>query len=337
MSAFHFDIGARLLLSGLTILLVVLFFLDLSFGPVDIDVFAALKNLVTNQSHSQAEFILLEIRLPRALLAALVGAVLGLSGAALQGLLRNPLAGPGLIGVSNCAALGAIIMLYFGLATVHWSFLPLGGMLGALMSVVFIFFLAGRQSSMTGLILAGIAINAVASSATALALNFSDNPYAMSEMIFWLLGSVSNRSLSDLMITLPFMVVGSALILITKNFLDVLSLGEDTARSMGFAMERYKSCIIIGVACAVGAAVSVSGNIGFIGLVVPHILRPLVGHEPGRLLAASALGGGVLLLAADVAVQVLSPTQDLKLGVVTALVGGPFFLALVYRSRHDVI
>ncbi|MBL4865854.1 MAG: iron ABC transporter permease [Pseudomonadales bacterium] len=330
----HIDINRYLLVGSLLVMLVVAIVIDLGVGPVTVDIFDALVNIL-NKDISQAEIIFFEIRLPRALLAGMVGFTLGLSGAALQGLLKNPLAGPGLIGVSSCAALGAIIMIYYGLATVHWVFLPAGGMIGAMLSVVFIFFLAGRNSSMTSLILAGIAINAAASSATALALNFADSPYAMSEMVFWLLGSVSNRSLTDLGISLPFMVVGAALILMSSRFLDALSLGEDTAQSMGFSLGKYRTLLIVGVALSVGAAVSVSGNIGFVGLVVPHMLRPFVGHEPGRLLLVSGLAGGVLLVMADIFVQTLSSTQDLKLGVVTALVGGPFFLLLVYRSRND--
>ena len=332
----HIEINNTLLFSVLLISLAFAVFFDLNMGPVKIDIFDAMLNVFAGEI-SQAEIIFWEIRLPRATLAAVVGFVLGLSGAALQGLLKNPLAGPGLIGVSNCAALGAIIMLYYGLAGAHWLFLPLGGMIGAMLSVVLIFFLAGRNSSMTSLILAGIAINAAASSATALALNFASSPYAMNEMIFWLLGSVSNRSLTDLGITLPFMLTGIIFILASRRFLDALSLGEDTAHSMGFSIGKYRTLLVIGVAFSVGAAVSVSGNIGFIGLVVPHIMRPFVGHEPGRLLLVSGIAGAVLLVLADVLVQTISPTQDLKLGVVTALVGGPFFLLLVYRSRNEFV
>jgi len=319
----------------LVLCLIVSYLIHLTLGPIPINIWEAIQHLYSSDSQADS-LILREIRLPRATLALIVGITLGLSGAALQGLLRNPLAGPGLVGVTNCAALGAVITLYFGLANLAWYALPLGGMLGATVSVVLIFFLAGRQSSILNLILAGVAINAVASSFIALTLNFAESPYAMNEIIYWLLGSVSNRSMNDLMIAFPFMFVGWVLIFFSRNFLNALSLGEETAMSLGFDISKQRTLLVIGVACSVGAAVSISGNIGFIGLVVPHLLRPLVGHEPGRLLPLSAIGGGILLLAADCTVQLLSSGQELKLGVVTAMVGGPFFLLLIYRMRNEV-
>ncbi|HUH38228.1 MAG TPA: iron ABC transporter permease [Spongiibacteraceae bacterium] len=281
--------------------------------------------------------ILWQLRLPRVLLALAVGATLGLAGAALQGLLRNPLADPALVGVSSCAALGAVLVLYSGLAGAAWWLLPAGGMAGAALAVVIVFLLAGRDSSVLTLILAGVAINAVMSSLIAMALNFAPNPFALSEIVFWLLGSVANRSFQDLAISLPFMLLGWAVLLSTGRFLDALTLGEDSARSLGFASGRLRWRLVLGVACCVGAAISVSGNIGFVGLVVPHLLRPWVGYQPSRLLLASALAGASLLVLADVLAQTLSPGQELKLGVVTALVGGPFFLHLVYRTRNNLL
>lgn len=287
-------------------------------------------------SNSIEAMIFSEIRLPRSLLAATVGATLGMAGAALQGLLRNPLAGPGLVGVSTCAALGAIIALYFGLSSLAWFAVPLCGMIGAGISVLLIFALAGQNSSIMTLILAGVAVNAVASSLISLALNFAPNPYAMSEMVYWLLGSIANRSLADFALVIPFMVAGWLLILNSGRFLNALSLGEDTAQSLGFNLGLHRSLLITGVALSVGAAISVSGNIGFVGLLVPHLLRPLVGYEPGRLLAASAFGGAILVLLADITVQLVSPNQELKLGVITALVGGPFFLYLIIKTRNSI-
>lgn len=316
-------------------LAVVLFFTHLSMGVISIDLFSAFAGLFSGQD-SIDTLILQEIRLPRAILAFTVGITLGISGAALQGLLRNPLAGPGLVGVTNCAALGAVITLYFGLAASAWFVLPLGGMIGALLSVILIFFLAGKQAGILNLILAGVAINAVASSFIALTLNFADSPYAMNEIVYWLLGSVSNRSINDVLISVPFMLLGWILLLGHRNFLDALTLGEETAQTMGFNIKKQRRWLIIGVALSVGAAVSVSGSIGFIGLVVPHLLRPLVHHEPGKLLALSGIGGGILLLLADITVQLLSAGQELKLGVVTAMVGGPFFLMLIYKMRNEV-
>jgi iron complex transport system permease protein len=257
-----------------------------------------------------------------------------MAGAALQGLLRNPLAGPGLIGVSNCAALGAVIAMYFGLSSVVWFAVPVAGMVGAAISVLLIFLMAGHNSSVMTLLLAGVAVNAVASSLISLALNFAPNPYAMSEMVYWLLGSLANRSMADFTLAAPFMVMGWLLILSSGRFLNALSLGEDTAQSLGFHLAQQRAVIVIGVALSVGAAVSVSGNIGFVGLLVPHLLRPLVGYEPGRLLPASAFAGAILVLLADITVQLISPNQELKLGVITALVGGPFFLYLIIKTRN---
>lgn len=308
----------------------------LSVGSSHINLLVALQG-VWSGDDSIAATILRDIRLPRMVLAIAVGAVLGLSGAAMQSLLRNPLADPGLVGVSNFAALGAVISLYFGWAAMAWWVLPVGGMLGAAMAVVAIFALAGLQSNGLSLILAGVAVNALAGSLIALALNFSANPYAMSEIVYWLLGSFANRSVVDVTMALPFMVVGSAAILMSKNFLDALSLGEETAQSLGYDLLRQRTMIIIGVALSVGAAVSVSGNIGFVGLVIPHLVRPMVQHRPSKLLLASALVGSGFMLLADILVQVFATGQELKLGVVTALVGGPFFLWLIWRLRRSYV
>ena len=324
-----------LLNSLLLITAVILVIVAWHIGPSDISLPVAIIDSWRGNNSLEA-MIFSEIRLPRSLLAATVGATLGMAGAALQGLLRNPLAGPGLVGVSTCAALGAIIALYFGLSSVVWFAVPLCGMIGAGISVLLIFALAGQNSSIMTLILAGVAVNAVASSLISLALNFAPNPYAMSEMVYWLLGSIANRSLADFSLAIPFMIAGWLLILGSGRFLNALSLGEDTAQSLGFNLGLHRSLLITGVALSVGAAISVSGNIGFVGLLVPHLLRPLVGYEPGRLLAASAFGGAILVLLADITVQLVSPNQELKLGVITALVGGPFFLYLIIKTRNSI-
>lgn len=327
----------RLLLLVAVAVVLLIFLASLHVGAMDISFLKAVQDTLSDTS-SVDSLILFEIRLPRSLLALFIGATLGLAGAALQGLLRNPLAEPGIIGVSNGAALGAVVVFYFGLANVVWFALPLGGLLGALLSVLVIFALtAGKQNSTITLILAGIAINAIGGALIALALNFAPSPYAMQEIVFWLLGSVSNRSLNHVVISLPFMVMGSVMILYCGRFLNALSLGEDTAQSMGFNVQRLRWVLVMGVAAGVGAAVSVSGNIGFVGLVVPHLIRPMVGYEPRRLLLASALGGAALLLIADIAVQLLSANGEIKLGVVTSLIGGPFFLYLILRNRNSVV
>ncbi len=325
-------LDARLLYPILLAALAVMFALALATGPVDLDLGRALGDAWRDEASIEA-LILLELRLPRALLALVIGATLGLAGAALQGLLRNPLAEPGIIGVSNGAALGAVVVFYYGLAGAAWFMLPLGGLVGALLAVGCLLALVGRSRATVTLILAGIAINAIGGALIALALNFAASPFAVQEIVFWLLGSVANRSVDDLLIALPFMLLGWVLMLYCGRFLNALTLGEETALSLGFDVSRLRLVLVLGVAASVGAAVSVAGNIGFVGLVVPHLVRPLVGYEPRRLLAASALVGAILLLGADIAVQLVSAAAELKLGVVTALVGAPFFLLLILRSR----
>lgn len=322
------------IINGLMVAAVcVLFIAALQTGAAHINLLQAIKD-ISQGRESLDSLIFSDIRLPRAILATVVGATLGIAGAALQGLLRNPLAGPGLVGVSNGAALGAVIALYFGLSSYVWFAIPAAGMLGAGLAVLLVFLLSGRTASIMTLLLAGVAVNALASSFISLALNFAPNPYAMSEMVFWLLGSIANRSMSDVYLSFPFMLLGWLMILSSAKFLTALSLGEETAKTLGFNATRSKIILIIGVAFSVGAAVSISGSIGFVGLVVPHIMRPLMRYEPGKLLFSSALAGALMILSADILVQVISPTQELKLGVVTALVGGPFFLYLIVNNRY---
>ena len=308
------------------------FLLSLHTGTADISAWKGVQD--TWQGVTSVESLIVsEVRLPRALLAFFIGGTLGLAGAALQGLLRNPLAEPGIIGVSNGAALGAVIVFYFGFSSLGWFVLPLGGLLGAALSVLCLATLVRKNSNVLTLILAGIAINAIGSALIALALNFAPSPYAVQEIVHWLLGSVTNRSLQDVAIALPFMATGWMLMLSCGRYLDALTLGEDTAHSLGFNGRRLRWVLVAGVAASIGAAVSVSGNIGFVGLVVPHLLRPLVGHSPRVLLGVSFWGGAILLLVADMLVQLLSTGGELKLGVITALVGGPFFLWLILRAR----
>ncbi len=277
--------------------------------------------------------VLFEIRLPRLLLALLIGFVLGLSGAVLQGLLRNPLAEPGIVGVSGGAALGAVIVIYFGLAGLHGFLVPLGGILGATLSMALLYLLAGRGSGLYTLILAGIAINTLSAALTALALNLAPSPFALSEILFWLMGSVGNRSMQHVWIMLPFVAVGCLLLFSSARGLDALTLGEQAATSLGIHVRRLKLLVILGAGMAVGASVSIAGTIGFVGLVVPHLLRRQVGHRPGALLLPSALAGAGLLVSADMLVRLLPTGVELKLGVVTAMFGAPFFIYLVLSRK----
>ncbi|MEO3389434.1 iron ABC transporter permease [Mesorhizobium sp. CAU 1741] len=281
--------------------------------------------------------VMREIRLPRALLGLMIGATLGLSGAVLQGYLRNPLAEPGLLGVSASASLGAVVAIYTGLSAAFPLGLPLAALAGALLAVLLVRAMAGPGGGTLTIILAGIAISAFAGAMTSLALNLSPNPFAALEIVFWMLGSLSDRSMVHLWLAAPFMLAGWVMLAMLARPLDLLTLGEDAAASLGVDMRRLQFLAIVGTAASVGAATAVAGAIGFVGLVVPHVLRPLVGALPSRLLPASALGGACVLLTADIAVRVLAPERDLKLGVLTAIVGAPFFLWLVWRTRRQML
>lgn len=276
-----------------------------------------------------------EIRLPRLLLGIEVGAALGIAGAALQGLLRNPLAEPGLIGVSASAGLGAVIAFYFGFAALSPFALPAMAMAGALVATGIVLAVAARDGGGLTLILAGIALSSLAIALTSLAMNLAPNPYAVTEMLLWLMGSLKDRTPADALTAFPFILAGSGLLLATGRGLDALTLGEDAARSMGIDLTRLRLAVVGGSAAAVGASVAVAGSIGFVGLVVPHLLRPLVGHEPGRLLVPSAVGGAVLVTLADLASRLIPTAQEVMLGVLTSLVGAPFFLLLILRVRRE--
>jgi iron complex transport system permease protein len=282
-----------------------------------------------------AATIFMEIRLPRVLLALLVGGTLGLCGAALQGLLRNPLAEPGLLGASSGAAFGAVLVFYFGLAAADSLILPLAAVAGSLTALATLYALAARRGDFLTIILAGIAINALAGALTSLALNFAPSPYAALEILFWMLGSLADRSLIHVWLAVWLMLPGWIMVACAARGLDALTLGEETAASLGFDPRRTQWLVIGGTALAVGAAVAVTGVVGFVGLVVPHLLRRWAGYHPSRLLGPSFLGGAVLTLAADIAIRLMPPGPELKLGVVTALLGAPFFLQLIMQPRHE--
>ena len=328
--------GAGLLLPILMCLVVLAFVASLLVGPAAIGLPELIGGLLGGELETTV-LIVREVRLPRALLAVLIGATLGLSGAALQGFLRNPLAEPGLIGVSASAALGAVVTFYTGLASLFALALPLGGLVGAFIGVILVQGLAGRGASPLTLILAGIAVTSFAGALTSLALNLAPNPFAALEIMFWLMGSLADRSFEHVWLSAPFMIAGWLLLMTLARPLDALTLGEDAAQTMGFDLRAARHRLVFGTALCVGAATSVAGAIGFVGLIVPHVMRPLVQHRPGALLPASALGGALLTLVADVAVRLLSPDRELKLGVLTALVGAPFFLLLVLRHRRQLL
>ncbi|HEY0623601.1 iron ABC transporter permease [Sphingomonas sp.] len=281
-----------------------------------------------------ASTIVLDLRMPRMLLGLLVGAMLGLAGAALQGFLRNPLAEPSVLGASNAAALGAVIALYFGIAELHPALLPLLAIATAVAALVALFGLSGQSESALTLILAGIAIATLAGAGISLALNLSPNPFAAMEIMNWLLGSLENRSSQHVWIALPCIVVGSALLLWDGRALDALTLGEDGARALGINLRAVRWRLLAGVAIGVGGAVAVSGSIGFVGLIVPHIIRPFTDRSPSAILIPSAIGGALLLTVSDLGVRLIPATNELKLGVVTAFLGIPVFLVHLLRERR---
>ncbi|MFV0454986.1 MAG: FecCD family ABC transporter permease [Pseudomonas sp.] len=324
---------ARLITPLLGGLLLIAALLSLSLGSTSVSTVGGLLDWLRGADTLQA-IVIGDIRLPRTLLAICVGAALGLSGAALQGLLRNPLADPGLIGASQGAALGAAAVFYFGLLSFAGEMAPaLAGLLGAGIALVLMLALAG-SSRPSMVIMAGLAISTISGAALAMVLNFAPNPFAMQELVFWLLGSVSERGLDHLRILLPALLIGGVLILRQRPLLYGLSLGERTAQSLGLNVKRGSRLIVLGAAVLVGAAVAVAGAIGFVGLIVPHLVRPLVNHRPDRLLIPSMLAGATLVLCADLVVRLLPPGRELKLGVLTSLIGAPLFIWLVWRERQ---
>jgi iron complex transport system permease protein len=295
---------------------------------------AAVVQALFGGGSEETRIIIREIRLPRAILGLAIGAVLGLSGAALQGLLRNPLAAPSLFGAPQTAAFAAVAVIALGLADVRSFVLPLAAIAGAFASVFLLLVVAGRNASLLLLILSGLAISSLAGAATALTMNLAPNPFAALEIAFWLLGSLEDRSFRHVLLALPFILAGAAILFWRRDAYRVLSLGEETAQSLGVNVGLLRLTVIGGVAFGVGAAVAVAGTISFIGLVAPHLVRPLVRYDPARLLAPSALAGAALLLAADIAVRIIPSTTDIKVGVLTAIIGVPFFLYLIVRERR---
>ena len=318
---------------ALAALLMVVAVIALLAGPAEIglgEVFTALRG----GGDDVVRAIVVEIRLPRLLLGALVGATLGASGAVLQALFRNPLAEPGVIGVSSSAALGAVLVLYLGAASYTEVWLPLSAMGMAILAMGLLLAVVMTQASMLTLILAGVILNSFAAALTALALNLSPNPFAYNDIMFWLMGSVANRSFEDILLILPFLVLGLGMMGVALRPLRATVLPDEAAASLGVNLKLTRSLVIAGVAFSVGASVAVAGVIGFVGLIAPHMVRPLVGHDPARVFIPSALAGAALLVGADVLIRWLPGGASLRLGVVTALLGAPFFFYYLMASRR---
>lgn len=320
--------------AGLGGLVLVLGLASLGIGPAPIAPLEAAKALVVDLG--SATVIVREIRLPRTLLAILIGWIFGLTGAALQGLLRNPLADTAVFGAPQAAALGAVLVLYFGLVgALSWA-LPLAAIVGAFLSIGLVTLVAGSRGTIVVLVLSGLAVGSLAGAATSLAISLSPNPFAVTEIVFWLLGSLEDRSSVHVMLALPFIALATVLLLAARSELTALSLGEETAASLGVRVPRLRLAVVVAAAIGTGASVAVAGSIGFVGLVAPHLVRPLVGHDPARTLVPAGLAGAALLLAADIAVRLIPSGAEVKIGVLTALLGVPFFLWIIARRKAEL-
>ena len=277
-------------------------------------------------------WIFLELRLPRALLGLCIGAVLGLSGAVLQGYLRNPLADPTVLGVSASAALGGVLAIFLGINLVPFGLFGCA-MIGAGASILLLLAI-GRGGGPIGFILGGMVLSTLAGALTAFVISIAPNPFAASEIINWLMGALTDRLMEDVLTALPFMAIGALLLLTTGRALDALTLGENGARSLGVDLFRLQWLIVLGVGLSVGASVAVSGVVGFVGLIVPHLIRSFYGEQPSRILVPSALGGAILTLTADSLVRLIPGPGEMRLGIAMAVLGAPFFLLLLLRYRR---
>lgn len=288
---------------------------------------------LVGQSSPGDSTVIWQIRLPRALAALVVGMALGASGAALQGLLRNPLAEPGVLGVTATSSLSATFALYYGLSAASAFLLPIYAIVGALAATALLAAAAIRIRSVVTLILLGVGLSSFSVAAMSLLLNLAPNPFSLSDMINWLLGSVANRSFEDLQFSTPFVVIGLAILFASRRGLSALTLGEEAASGLGLNLRFQRVAVVLGAGLATGASVALAGAIGFVGIVAPHLVRPVVDHDPGRSLLPSALLAGLILVLADIGVRILPTASELKLGVVAALVGAPAFVWIAVRRR----
>lgn len=279
-------------------------------------------------------WIVAELRLPRAILGLGIGAALGLTGAVLQGYLRNPLADPAVVGVASSGALGAVAAIVLLGATAPLVIFA-SAMAAAAGSMLLLAGLAWRAESAVAFILAGTVLASLSGALTAFLISVAPNPFATAEIIDWIMGSLTDRSFAEVQLALPFIGAGCLLLLFTGRALDALTLGEAAARSLGVRLARTQMLIVLGAGLAIGASVAVTGVVGFVGLIVPHLLRPLVGARPGALLLPSALGGAALVLAADSLVRLGPGASEIRLGVAMALLGAPFFFVLLLRMRRS--
>ncbi|ANU07661.1 FecCD family ABC transporter permease [Paraurantiacibacter namhicola] len=287
-------------------------------------------------STANAAVILGELRLPRAVLAIVIGAGLGASGAAMQGYLRNPLADPGLFGIAPGAALGAVMALWFGYASAP-VLVPLFALVGAGGAMALLALIAGRTGGIALFTLAGLMISSLAGALTSLAISLAPNAFAMSEIVTWLFGALTDRGWPDVWLAVPLTLAGIAALMLAGRSLDALTLGDAAARSLGVQPGRLVALLVVGIGLAVGSGVAVAGIVGFVGLIVPHLVRPLTDKRPGSLIVPSALAGGLLVLVADVICRVVPLVTELRLGIALSLIGAPFFLMLLLKMRRGAV
>jgi len=281
-----------------------------------------------------AALILGELRLPRALLAVTIGGGLGAAGAAMQGYLRNPLADPGLFGIAPGAALGAVLSLLLGYAASPWL-LPLFALAGAGGAMLLLSLIAGRAGGIAPFTLAGMMIASLAGALTSLAISLAPNAFATSEIVVWLMGALTDRAWPDVWLAAPLTLAGIVLLRLAGRGLDALTLGEAAARSLGVSPGRLQALLVVGVGLTVGSGVAVAGVIGFVGLMVPHLVRPLTDRRPSSLIVPSALAGALLVLVADCVCRILPLVTELRLGIALSLIGAPFFLHLLLKMRRE--
>lgn len=277
--------------------------------------------------------IMAELRMPRAILGAAIGAVLGLSGAVLQGYLRNPLADPAVVGISASAALGAVLAIFFGYGASQLVLFS-AAMGGAALGLALLTLLAGTSGGPLGFILGGVILATLSGALTSFVISIAPNPFATSEIVTWLMGALTDRSMTDVAMAVPLMSLGALILATSGRSLDAMSLGEDGAASLGVDLVRLRWLVLLGIGLCVGASVAVSGVIGFVGLIVPHIMRTLIGERPSALLLPSALGGAILTLTADALVRLTPGVGEVRLGIAMALIGAPTFLWMMLRLRR---
>ena len=318
-----------ILVAGALLLLLV----SLAIGQIPLS-FGNILHGLLGKADNSISLILFDIRLPRSIAALSIGIVLGASGAALQGLLRNPLAEPGILGISASAAFGATTALYFGYGALSPIIVPLAAISAALLATGLMSIAAVRARGVASLILVGVGLSSLAGALMSLLLNFAPNPFSLADMVRWMLGSVANRSVDDLLYTLPLMLIGLIFLLVKRRALSALSLGEETAHGLGVSLKRTRLFIILGAGIASGASVALGGAIGFVGMVAPHLVRPLTGYDPGRAVIPSALVGGMMVLGADMIVRLLPTPVELQLGVIIAIIGAPLFIWIAVKQGN---